>query len=411
MNPDTTLPLPGLPGLDGRFRRVRAVPGVGADAGTSRTWHYLDTADELAAIGVPIQGTILAVHGNPTWSYLWRKVVTASVEAATAGAPAWRVIAIDHLDMGFSERTGIHRPLAQRVADLSAFTDDLGLEGPVVTLGHDWGGVISLGWAVDHPELLAGVTMLNTAIHHPEGVPIPAPLRLAGARGMLAASTVRTSAFLDTTLALASPALDPDVKAAYRSPYLGASRRGGVGGFVADIPANDRHESFAELDRIATGVAALTVPALMLWGPKDPIFGDRYLDDLVDRLPHANVHRFEGAGHLIAEERPYADAVLTWLGERVLTDAADDGHVDGAAAEETLSAQPFVPLWHGLDEHADDDSVAVIDMSRGTRSDEPLQVSWRQLRHSRAGDRGGSPPPRRAHAATASRSSSRPVPR
>ena len=121
MNPDTTLPLPGLPGLDGRFRRVRAVPGVGADAGTSRTWHYLDTADELAAIGVPIQGTILAVHGNPTWSYLWRKVVTASVEAATAGAPAWRVIAIDHLDMGFSERTGIHRPLAQRVADLSRF--------------------------------------------------------------------------------------------------------------------------------------------------------------------------------------------------------------------------------------------------------------------------------------------------
>ena len=62
-------------------------------------------------------------------------------------------------------------------------------------------------------------------------------------------------------------------------------------------------------------MAALTVPALMLWGPGDPIFGDRYLDDLADRLPHADIHRFEGAGHMIAEERPYADAVLTWLSD------------------------------------------------------------------------------------------------
>ena len=208
-----------------------------------RAWHYLDTGDELARLGVPIAGTILAVHGNPTWSYLWRKVVTASVEAAEAGEPAWRVIAIDHLDMGFSERTGMHRPLAQRVADLAAFTDDLALEGPVVTLGHDWGGVVSLGWAVDHPQLLAGVMMLNTAIHHPEGVPIPAPLRLAGARGVLAASTVRTSAFLDTTLALASPPLDPATRPRIARPTCSRRRRGGVGGFVADIPANDRHES------------------------------------------------------------------------------------------------------------------------------------------------------------------------
>ena len=61
---------------------------------------------------------------------------------------------------------------------------------PVVTLGHDWGGVVSLGWAIDHPASLAGVMLLNTAVHHPDGTPIPAPLRLAGARGVLAASTV-----------------------------------------------------------------------------------------------------------------------------------------------------------------------------------------------------------------------------
>lgn len=396
------VPPPGLPGLDPRLSRVVSVPGRGTDAGAARSWHLLDSQPALDDLGLTPVGTILAVHGNPTWSYLWRSVVSGSVEAARAGAPAWRVVAVDQLEMGYSERTGIRRPLAQRVQDLGALTDALALEGDVVTLGHDWGGVVSLGWAVDHPEKLAGVMMLNTAIHHPRGVPIPAPLRLAGARGVLAASTVRTTAFLDTTLSLASPALDPSVRDAYRAPYASADRRDGIGDFVADIPVDDRHESFAELERIAAGVAALTVPALMLWGPRDPIFGDRYLDDLVTRLPHADVHRFEGAGHMIAEERPFADALFAWLGERLGerrggrpearpgarsgTDAASSAAAAPAApASGASAAEPaaFAPIFRALEARADDDATAVIDMTRtGAGTDtgtDPLRVSWRQL--------------------------------
>lgn len=366
------LPPTGLPGLDPDWSRLVAVPGAGADAGLTRTWHVLDTGAELERLGEAPVGTILAVHGNPTWSYLWRSILAASVAAAAEGEPAWRVIAVDQLEMGYSERTGRHRPLEQRVADLSGLTDALGIEGPVVTLGHDWGGVVSLGWAVDHPQLLAGVALLNTAIHHPDGVPIPAPLRLAGARGVLAASTVATTAFLDTTLALASPPLPAEVKDAFRAPYGSADRRGGIGGFVADIPVDASHESRAELDRIAAGVAALEVPALMLWGPKDPIFSDRYLDDLVDRLPHADVHRFEGANHLIAEERPYAEAILQWLSgsavsmRRPAVDCSTNG-----------GAEDFVPLWSGLDARATDDDIAVIDMS--TKRGPARRVTWRQL--------------------------------
>ncbi|MGV8856944.1 alpha/beta fold hydrolase [Rhodoglobus sp.] len=385
-----------LPGLDPRFSRVTSVPGSGLDAGLTREWHYLDTGDELERIGVPIAGTILAVHGNPTWSYYWRELLTQTLQAAEAGAGAWRVIAVDQLDMGFSERTGIHRPLAQRVADLTAFTDALSLTGPVISLGHDWGGVVSLGWAVDHPEQLTGIMLLNTAVHHETGKPIPAPLRLARARGMLAASTVRTTAFLETTLALTSEPLDPAVKDAYRAPYRTASRRGGIGGFVADIPADANHESFNELDRIATGVTQLGVPALMLWGPRDPIFSDYYLDDLIERLPHANVHRFEGAGHLLAEDAPYAESVLTWLSDNAdglsnpgsisvpVGSVSVDSAASGLPASTSTSVDSdtddatFVPLWRNLDARADDAATAVIDMStRGGRG--PQQVSWRQL--------------------------------
>ncbi|GEK79048.1 alpha/beta fold hydrolase [Agrococcus baldri] len=400
------LPPRNLPGLDPSWSRIVDVPGAELDAGLTRQWHCVDTADALARLGAPVTGTILAVHGNPTWSYLWRRLAAESLRAAEAGEQAWRVVAVDQLEMGCSERTGRHRPLPQRVADLSALTDALALEGPVVTLGHDWGGVISLGWAIDHPERLAAVALLNTAVHHPAGTPIPAPLRLAGARGVLAASTVATPAFLDTTLALASPPLAPEVKAAFRAPYRAADRRAGIGGFVADIPVDSSHESFAELERIAAGVAGLTVPALMLWGPNDPVFGDRYLDDLIDRLPHADVHRFEGAGHLIAEDRPYAPALLDWLARSRDASSLRDGAPRPAAARTPQVArpqaarpqaarpqveerapqahasrdqarEPFTPLWRALEARAADDATAVIDMA--TRGRAPRRVSWRQL--------------------------------
>ncbi len=378
--------LAGSPDLDIRFSRTRLVRDRGT--GVSREWHYLDTGDELERLvpgeDVEVAGTILAVHGNPTWSYLWRRLASASLRAAEEGGRAWRVIAVDQLDMGLSARTGTTRTLPQRVTDLADFTDDLGLEGPVITLGHDWGGVISLGWAIDHPELLAGVVTLNTAVHHPEGVPIPAPLRLAGARGVLAASTVATPAFLETTLALAHPPLAPDVKDAFRAPYRSSAQRHGIGGFVADIPVDGSDPSFGELQRIASGVAELEVPALLLWGPKDPIFGDRYLDDLIDRLPHADVHRFEGAGHLIAEDRPYADAILTWLGDNAarLVAGRDEGAPTGPA--DASAGVAFTPLWAALDARRDDDDVAIIDMAAGTgtgagQTGGGRRVSWRQL--------------------------------
>lgn len=379
---DSTAPLSqDLPGLDSHVSRVIDVPGRGVDEGITRQWHYLDTADSLVSADTTPVGTVLAVHGNPTWSYLWRTLISESVKSAHAGDPAWRVIAVDQLDMGFSERTGVHRPLAQRVADLTAFTDALGLTGPVVSLGHDWGGVVSMGWAVDHPDVLAGVMLLNTAIHHPEGVPIPAPLRLAGARGVLAASTVRTKAFLDTTLALASPALPSQVKDAYRAPYLSAARRRGIGSFVADIPVDASHESHGELARIAAEVSQLKVPALMLWGPQDPIFSDRYLDDLVDRLPHADVHRFEGAGHLVAEDRPYAASVMTWLADNATSLTTADARAAQSRSKGSLQApsdEPFRPLWHRLDERRNDDDVAVVEMSKRA-TDTPRRVTWRQL--------------------------------
>ena len=103
--------LPPVRGLDDRFRRTLEVPGVLADAGRTRTWHHLDTADRLTDLGAVPVGTILAVHGNPTWSFHWRRIADESVRRAERGEPTWRVVAVDQLEMGFSDRTDSFRQL------------------------------------------------------------------------------------------------------------------------------------------------------------------------------------------------------------------------------------------------------------------------------------------------------------
>ncbi|MDH3518033.1 MAG: alpha/beta fold hydrolase, partial [Acidimicrobiia bacterium] len=142
------LPPPGLPGLDPSWSRLVATPDLD---GVGRTWHLLDNQVEEPSL------TLLCVHGNPTWSYLWRRLV----RAAPSGV---RVIAVDQLDMGYSERTGTTRRLGQRIDDLHALTSALGLTGPVVTVAHDWGGPISLGWAQRNPDIVAGIVLANTAV-------------------------------------------------------------------------------------------------------------------------------------------------------------------------------------------------------------------------------------------------------
>lgn len=377
------------PGVAAEWSREIDVPSTSpADApGSVRRWHLLDNGANLARQGLAPAGTLLCVHGNPTWSYLWRTLLAAGCDPAHP----WRVVAVDQLDMGFSERTGTFRRLADRINDLGDLTAALGLDGPVVTVGHDWGGVISLGWALAHREQLAGVVLTNTAVHQPAGAAIPPALRLALHPAVHRWGTTTSDAFLRVTHSLAHPPLPADVRSAYMAPYRDASRRTGVGNFVADIPVDATHPSFAALNAVADGLHGLTVPALMLWGPRDPIFSDRYLKDLLTRLPHAAVHRYEGAGHLVAEDRDIATAVFDWLAAEVTGSVEDSGGAAQAPGAPPLATAPeagqaaspapgFRPLWAHLRERAAGASrgeQAVVEMADdGTIA---RSLTWTQL--------------------------------
>ncbi|MSO26454.1 MAG: alpha/beta fold hydrolase [Candidatus Nanopelagicales bacterium] len=357
-----SLPPAGLPGLDPSWSRLANAPD---HSGRICTWHLLDSYAQRSG-DVP-RLTLVCVHGNPTWSYLWRRLVQL--------APAdVRVVAMDQLEMGFSERTGDTRRLADRVADLSSLTEALGITGPVVTVAHDWGGPISLGWAQRHLAQLAGVVLLNTAVHQPVGGPAPALIRLARSGPLLNLNTVHTSAFLRGTTALSGSKMSKQTAKAFRAPYTTSQRRVAIGDFVADIPLETEHPSAKKLDLIAADMTEFEqVPMLLLWGPGDPVFSDLYLGDLMTRAPHADVHRYEGARHLVSEddERVFPD-LLRWVANLALEQRTGSNPGAGIATQQVHRTR----LWDGLHEAAErtPTGVAIVEMSGAGR-----RVTWRRL--------------------------------
>ncbi len=111
--------------------------------GRPRTWHLLDNGRGARL------GTLLCVHGNPTWSYLWRRLLAAA-------PPGWRVVAPDQLGMGLSERlTRAADPGAAGRRPRRPHRAPWASTGRWSPSAHDWGGIISLGWALEHPSSCA----------------------------------------------------------------------------------------------------------------------------------------------------------------------------------------------------------------------------------------------------------------
>ena len=160
-----------------------------------RTWHVLDN-------GVaPQAGTLLCVHGNPTWSYLWRRFLSCA-------DPGWRVVAVDQLGMGYSERRNVPRTLAARIDDLDAITSELGITGHVVLAAHDWGGPISLGWAQRHLDQITGLILTNTGVAVPPDTDPPAA-DPTGAQPRATRAGLRTHGDVRTGRSSAVPAANP----------------------------------------------------------------------------------------------------------------------------------------------------------------------------------------------------------
>ena len=253
--------------------------------------HYVDEG-----YGAPV----VLVHGTPTWSFEWRHVVAALRDRL-------RVVALDHLGFGLSDRPSAagYRPEdhARRFREWIAAVLPADRIHLVV---HDFGGPIGLDWALDHPQRLASVTVLNSWMwSFDDDVSMKRKARLAGGRlGRFFYRRFNASQRLIMPSAYGERRkLTPGIHGQYLAVFPDADSRERVLFALAQSLLG----SSAFFDSLWQRRARLTgTPLRLIWGLKDSAFPPYFLERWQQRFPHATTVAIPSAGHWPHEEEPAA---------------------------------------------------------------------------------------------------------
>ena len=245
--------------------------------------HYVDEGD-----GEPI----LLLHGEPTWSYLWRNI---------APQLPGRTVAPDLIGFGRSDKpedVGWYS-YDRHVASIASLVESLDLRRLTLVV-HDWGGPIGLRVAVEHPDRIARLVVLNTAIG---GGRPPSELWLRFRQVVREAGDALDVGRL--VAAGTSRGLPADVQAAYAGCFPTPASKAGVLAFPELVPAEPEHPNTAPMNRVAEALRRLELPAVVVWGADDRVLPLRVADFLVSLLPNAEGPVvIEGASHFLQEDRP-----------------------------------------------------------------------------------------------------------
>lgn len=262
--------------------------------------HYVDEG-----AGSPI----VMVHGNPTWSFLYRDLIKRL-------KPRYRCIALDHIGFGLSDKPKDWSYLPEdHTKNLTALINNLELSNITLVL-QDWGGPIGLSYAVAHPEKVARIVLMNTwawpvnrdfhyiAFSRFMGGPVG---RMLIRRYNFFAQVVLRQAFGDKSK------LSKAVHTHYLRPLEMPENRKGCMVFPKQII-----DSTPWLERIWRRISTLNdKPKLFIWGMKDIAFRDKELKRWEQTFPEARSVRLDTVGHFVQEEAPVelAEAVIPFLSE------------------------------------------------------------------------------------------------
>lgn len=264
--------------------------------------HYVDVGQ-----GEPI----LFLHGNPTWSYLYRHMIKGL-------ADKYRCIALDHLGFGFSDKPkDADYSMRAHAMRLEAFVQALGLKD-ITLVVQDWGGVIGLSWAARNKSLIKRLVVMNTAGFVPES-----PLELAKLKplpwGFPLLWSLRTpvlgelfvqglAGFVKVLVPVGihhRERLTREVMRGYMEPYPTWSSRRAHLESVRQVPMRPSDAAWQLLRETGAELDGWTVPTQIIWGMKDPVFVPWFLDQFEKRLPnHAPTVRIEDASHFLQDDRP-----------------------------------------------------------------------------------------------------------
>jgi len=244
---------------------------------------------------------IVMLHGTPTWSYMWRHVISALNKR-------YRCIVPDHIGMGLSDKPSARDydyVLQSRADDLGALLQHLKIDGPLTLAVHDWGAMIGFAWALNHHAQVERLIITNSAAF-PLPPEKPVPWQIAALRnwklGHWLVRGLNLFAIGATRLAVSRP-MPGQVRKAYVAPYNNWNNRIGVFSFMQDVPLSDADRSWPLMQQIAHALPSFSCPTFIAWGLRDLCFDHLFLQRFVQSLPQAEVMAFEDANHYVLEDK------------------------------------------------------------------------------------------------------------
>jgi haloalkane dehalogenase len=246
--------------------------------------HYLDEGS-----GPPV----LLLHGEPTWSYLYRKIIPELTPAARAIAP-------DYFGFGRSDK-----PLRLEdytydfhVGSISRLVEELDLRDLTIVV-QDWGGPVGVRVAVEQPDRIARLVIMNTGIGggrppSDEWLRFRDFVRRVGTE-LVPGKLVRISAV--------QPMSD-EVEEAYSAPWPVPESKAGILAFPDLVPISPEHPDTPAHQRVREQLGRWEKPALVLFSDSDPIFSPRAAERIAEHIPGAlEPEMVAGAGHFLQEDQ------------------------------------------------------------------------------------------------------------
>ena len=252
-------------------------------------YHYVDEGNGE---------TILMIHGNPSWSFMFRDLICEFRKTH-------RVIAPDHLGCGLSDKPpDFPYRLETHIDNLEAFILGKKLDN-ITLLVHDWGGPIGLGFAVRYPEKIKRIIITNTAAFAMKEIPLR--IKIGKLPWIGRQLIVNLNLFLKAAIKMTVEIpLKESVKQGYLLPFVATKEdRMAILRFVEDIPMEPDHPSFEVLLGIEHGLWMLrNKPVAVIWGMKDWCFTPKFYERWINFFPHAETLSLNNAGHWLFEDAP-----------------------------------------------------------------------------------------------------------
>jgi haloalkane dehalogenase len=251
--------------------------------------HYVDEG-----AGDPV----ICFHGEPTWAYLYRRMLPVLTAAGN------RVVCPDYPGFGRSDKPTDRAWYSydRHVEHVSALLDALDLRDATVVV-QDWGGPIGLRWAVEHPDRVARLVILNTGLFTGRV-----------SKGFMAwRDFAERNPDLPVGFVLqgaTTTELPDDVLAAYEAPFPNAESKAGAAQFPLLVPTSDDSEGAASMRWVADELSRWERPTLVAFSDSDPVFPyPRAGQFFCDLIPGAGEQvRIDGAAHFLQEDRGEAIA-------------------------------------------------------------------------------------------------------